>query len=391
MRSVLPRHVPSRLQLGMAALIVAACGREAAAPRGRPSLEIVSGDGQSGPVGTELPNALVVRVLDEPGQGRAGQVVNFRVTGGGGSVFAGASVTNNSGIAQERWTLGTNTADAQRLEARAVDNVTGEALTFAVFTATARAGPPAQLEPNEGGDGQTAAAGTAVPIAPSVSVRDRYGNAVPGTPVSFAVASGGGSITGASDTTDAAGIAAVGSWTLGDTAGTNTLSATVSGLPVVTFTATATGSVSVASVTVTPAAASVAQGATLQLEATPKDSAGKVLTGRAVSWASSDTTAATVNGSGLVTGVRPGEATVTATSGGKSGVAAITVTPSSPSGAVSCLTQAGPTVPLSAVQTSTFQQTSLAPGTKIDASTAQFLTPANVSIEVGGGSGLCFH
>src|SRR5439155_9767028 len=107
MKSVLSRHVPGRLQLGMAALIVAACVREAAAPRGRPSLEIVSGDGQSGPVGTELPNALVVRVLHEPGQGQADQVVNFRVTSGGGSVFAGASITNNNGIAQERWTLGT--------------------------------------------------------------------------------------------------------------------------------------------------------------------------------------------------------------------------------------------------------------------------------------------
>ena len=42
----------------------------------------------------------------------------------------------------------------------------------------------------------------------------------PGVSVTFAVATGGGSVTGGSATTDATGIATVGSWTLGTTAGT---------------------------------------------------------------------------------------------------------------------------------------------------------------------------
>jgi hypothetical protein len=60
--------------------------------------------------------------------------------------------------------------------------------------------------------------------------------------VTFAVASGGGSITGGSTTTNASGIATVGSWTLGTTAGPNTLTATATGLSgsPVTFTATGT-------------------------------------------------------------------------------------------------------------------------------------------------------
>jgi hypothetical protein len=58
--------------------------------------------------------------------------------------------------------------------------------------------------------------------------------------VTLAVASGGGSITGGSATTNSSGIATVGSWTLGTLAGANTLEATAAGLSgsPVTFTAT---------------------------------------------------------------------------------------------------------------------------------------------------------
>ena len=83
----------------------------------------------------------------------------------------------------------------------------------------------------------------------------------------------------------------------------------------------------VASVTVTPASASVPAGGSMQLTATPKDANGNALTGRTVTWSSSNTAAATVNGSGLVTGVAAGSATITATSEGQSGTSAITVTP----------------------------------------------------------------
>jgi uncharacterized protein YjdB len=83
--------------------------------------------------------------------------------------------------------------------------------------------------------------------------------------------------------------------------------------------------VPVASVTVSPASASIGVGGTQQLSAVTKDSAGGTLTGRAVTWSSSNTAVATVNASGLVTGVSAGSATITATSEGKSGTAAITV------------------------------------------------------------------
>src|SRR5439155_942477 len=69
--------------------------------------------------------------------------------------------------------------------------------------------------------------------------------------------------------------------------------------------------VPVASVTVSPATASVTAGQTVQLAATPKDAGGNPLSGRVVTWASSNTSVATVNGSGLVSGVAAGSATIT--------------------------------------------------------------------------------
>ncbi len=79
----------------------------------------------------------------------------------------------------------------------------------------------------------------------------------------------------------------------------------------------------VASVTVAPATATVGLGDSLQLTATVKDAAGNVLTGRTVTWQSSNTLVASVNATGKVRALAPGDATITASSEGKSGTAAI--------------------------------------------------------------------
>src|SRR5207249_1942035 len=85
-------------------------------------------------------------------------------------------------------------------------------------------------------------------------------------------------------------------------------------------------SVPVASVSVTPASASLSTGRTTQLTATPRDASGNPLSGRAVSWTTSNGAVATVSSSGLVTGAAAGSATITATSEGQIGTSAITVT-----------------------------------------------------------------
>src|SRR5207248_1231589 len=112
--------------------------------------------------------------------------------------------------------------------------------------------------------------------------------------------------------------------------GTATITATSegkSGTAAITVT-----DVAVASVDVAPATASVPVNGTVQLVATPKDGSGTPLAGRVVTWASSSTTIATVSASGLVTGKAAGTATITATSEGKSGTAAITVIAPPPPG-----------------------------------------------------------
>ncbi len=83
---------------------------------------------------------------------------------------------------------------------------------------------------------QSATVGTTVP-APSVKAVTSSGSPVPGVSVTFAV-SGGGSIGTTSATTGADGVASAGSWTLGTTAGANTVTATASGMQPVTFTVT---------------------------------------------------------------------------------------------------------------------------------------------------------
>src|SRR5256885_3738233 len=84
--------------------------------------------------------------------------------------------------------------------------------------------------------------------------------------------------------------------------------------------------VPVASVSVTPASASVNEGRTVPLTATPRDASGNPLSGRTVTWASSTTNIATVSASGLVAGGTAGSATSTATSGGQSGTSSVTGT-----------------------------------------------------------------
>jgi uncharacterized protein YjdB len=83
----------------------------------------------------------------------------------------------------------------------------------------------------------------------------------------------------------------------------------------------------VATVTVAPATASLVAGQTVQLAATLRDGAGNVLTGRTISWSSATPGVALVSSSGVVTAMAAGgPVTITATSEGRSGTAAVTVT-----------------------------------------------------------------
>src|SRR5437016_2111344 len=141
--------------------------------------------------------------------------------------------------------------------------------------------------------------------------KDAAGNTLTGRPVTWASSSP--SVATVSNTGQVAGVTQ-GSATITATSESKTATATIN-----------VAIVPVASVQVAPASASIGVGQTVQLAATPKDSAGSALTGRAVTWTSSAPTVASVSASGLVTGGAVGTATITAMSEGRTGSATVTV------------------------------------------------------------------
>lgn len=115
---------------------------------------------------------------------------------------------------------------------------------------------------------------------------------------------------------------------LGISAGTATITATsegISGTATVTVQVNAPPPAAVASLSVTPATSTLSIGSVVQLVAATRDIGGTVLTGRVVTWVSSNPAAAIVSPTGLVTAIASGAATITATSEGQTATAQITV------------------------------------------------------------------
>lgn len=98
---------------------------------------VLIGNGQVAAAGTELPRPIEVRVLDDAGRPVQGQIVNFVVTAGGGEVHGRAAVSDERGFARDWWTLGPRPG-INRIEARAVNSTTGEAIVFGTFIALGR-------------------------------------------------------------------------------------------------------------------------------------------------------------------------------------------------------------------------------------------------------------
>ncbi|MEP6999085.1 MAG: Ig-like domain-containing protein, partial [bacterium] len=182
--------------------------------RGAAAVAIIAGGDQSVAPGTTAPTPLVAQVVDAIGNPVANASVTWSAAAGNASFSAASSLTDATGYVATRITLG-STAGPVVVTARA-------GAPTASTTLNVVAGPAAILS-RVSGDAQTAHAGTSVAVAPSVIVTDVGGNPVQGAAVTFAVSSGGGSATAATTSTNAAGVATVGSWTLGTLAGTNTL------------------------------------------------------------------------------------------------------------------------------------------------------------------------
>lgn len=187
--------------------------------------------------GAALSDSVRVRVLNIDSIPVTNARVAFRVTSGGGSVSPMIATTDLNGEAAARWTLGPaiglNEIVASVVRADSTPNpfVADNAATFSLTAYEA-------LSVNTGG-GQSGQILSDLPVAPSVKLVDSLGNARAGVPVTF-VAFSGGRVATPTVSTNAAGIATPGTWTLGDEPGEQRLEARVADARV-TLTATATG------------------------------------------------------------------------------------------------------------------------------------------------------
>ncbi|HEU4699438.1 MAG TPA: Ig-like domain-containing protein [Gemmatimonadales bacterium] len=170
------------------------------------ALVLVGGDGQTGTVGSPLPDSLVVRVDDADGNPVAGVAVSWAVAGGGGAVSAAQTTTGADGRTGVVRTLGT--APGAATTTASVAGLTGSPVTFA---ATARTGSAGALSITTQ---PSATAQSGVPFArqPQVQLRDAGGNAVAqaGVAVSATLASGpsGAALSGSTTVaTNAQGLA----------------------------------------------------------------------------------------------------------------------------------------------------------------------------------------
>jgi hypothetical protein len=238
-----------------------------AEPANPTSLVYVSGDGQSAPAGFLLADTLLVRLVDDNGNGVGGKPVTWVVATGGGTVVPVNTTTNANGYASTHWTLGSS-AGSNLL------NAVFSGVPSVPFTATATSDVPTKIALN-GGDNQSGAVGSTLPVALSVKVTDGNDNAVANVTVTW-TANDGGSVSAPTSSTNSSGIAQV-SRTLGLLPGSYGTTAAVTGLSgsPVSFTSTATvGPPAQLAFDVQPTSAGVGQTITPAVQVSVRDAQG---------------------------------------------------------------------------------------------------------------------
>jgi hypothetical protein len=228
--------------------------------------------------GRLVPIQPIVRVTDGFGNPRAGETVTFIVGATGGAITGPTSkVTDADGRATvDGWSIGP-AADFYTLSAEA-----GTAsVAFNVF------GIPAQIQAT-GGSGQSANAGTQVPVPPSVIALGDNGQPLSNVPVNFEVTQGGGTALGSSSVTGANGVATAGGWILGLTPGANRLEGKVTGVPTsAVFTATGVQAIpaSIVASSIPSQNGFFGNFSSVAPAVSAKDASGKPVAGAAVSFA----------------------------------------------------------------------------------------------------------
>jgi uncharacterized protein YjdB len=236
----------------------------------------------------------------------------------GNTVALSATVRDTSGAIATGRTVTWSSSDPDIATVSGAGVVMGMSPGTVTITAT-----------SEGKSGQASVTVTPPPVA-SVTLTPGSLTLNPGqtsTLTATTKSAGGTVLTGrvvtfSSDNVSVASVSSNGVVT-GVATGTATITATSEGQ---SATATVTVQPAVASVVVAPSSVFVKKNGTVQFSVTAYDADGHKITGRTVTWASSDTRLATVNGSGLVSALRTGTVTITATIEGKSDSSQVTIT-----------------------------------------------------------------
>ena len=227
-------------------------------------------------------------------------------------------------------------------------------LAFAIACSSDSSGPPAVASVDVSAPGSDLQVGGALQL--TATARDAKGNTLTGRTVAWTSASS--AIATVSNSGVVSGVA-VGSAVITATSEGKSGSQTVNVLPP-----------PVASVSVTVASGNLQVNQTTQATAVTRDANNNVLTGRNLSWSSTNAQIASVSTAGVVTALTAGSTTIVATSEGKSGSAQVTVSSGNPADAPQ-ITAVTPTTLVEG-------QTATITGTKFGA------TPGENVVRIGG-------
>ncbi len=181
------------------------------------AIVVVSGDGQRAAAGAQLPRSIVIRVVDANGASVVGAALSLAPSGG--SLSDSALVTDSTGTARTRWTMGHSAGDytlAVHLEGLK---------KLLKIAAHATPAAPANLAFDDMPGEKRSRESVKVKKLFAL-VTDVYGNPVPEARVNFSVKSG--TVTPSRAVSDARGRAAL-TWKLGSKTGEQTLSGVVRG------------------------------------------------------------------------------------------------------------------------------------------------------------------
>jgi hypothetical protein len=215
-------------------------------------LTMVSGNNQIREKGHTLDSDYVVKVSDNYDNPASGVAITWAITGGGGTLSASTATSAANGLGSTRSTLGpTNIVQSVKATLSSWPKV--PAVTF--FSTGITPTPPAPPTPPpppptpvlvlvSGGE-QAIGAGATLSAPIVVKAIDAFGHPLVNETITFAVTSGGGSVTPTTMATNALGLAQT-SWTVGPTDGPQTMIASAAFTNTVVFVHATAGTIPLA-------------------------------------------------------------------------------------------------------------------------------------------------